>query len=1560
MASSSQVILSSSIDWLQWFQLIETSAVNADIWEYVDPSIKKDIIPTCTEPEEPTYRTVNPTATTFRDLESLEREELRDLRSSFKRKYTIYREQKVALSNLVKRIQETVDHKHHYLLRGIHTPHGMLIALKDRLSPTEKDRERDLVEAFNKLKKMPRNSDIDDWLAEWQSTYTQCKALDLPEVHKNRASVTFLNALRDVDALFADAELREIQKLEEDDKEGPDVIKFLNRYETRRRMFPPQNGRTQPTFVTFQGKSPPGNKENKNSNPGFVTRDSFQQKKNFEQRKPPALCLCGKDHFFGSCPYLVEVIRPAGWKPNPQTARQINNTLKEDAKIRATVERAKEKALKRHAYAESKTPKTPDSLASPLTDLAIANDSSVIRPTSEPHRPDSVMCNFYHVGDAHSASSEVIYELRNSILLDSASTIHVSNDFNRFTDYFEAITNDYLIAGNTTIPVLGYGTTMVYATTPDNKGIHKIALTNTAFVPSFHTSLISLRRAMQKGFDWHIRSGTITHNGVLICKVFDKFDQWVVEYNPIDKSNFMIVSKTFATVKKSSKPLTSAATKDIWHRRLGHVSMEAVEHISDSLTGAKIIPQKEPLKDISSPCENCTVANLQHQISRRPMVRATKPFERVHFDLIQLNRAFNGDEWALHFLCDKTRVNLGFTFPKKTYARQAIKDLVAFVKRQNQIILIWHTDGEKTLEDSDFAAWLRTEGFVYETIAPYTSEQNGPAERSGGVIFRKARAMRIEAQMPENLWPEFFKAAIYITNRTPTKQLGWLTPLEKLYNDLDRPNPRPSIAHLRIIGCRAYTKINNIPKKSKMAPRALIGYLVGYDSTNIFRVWVPQKRKVIRSRDVIFDEDKRYDPNQPYLEELLHVSVPGKRVILDIPDFRTRNEAIPFGVDELEDDHLDDDDDEEDTDVQDSNLQSADNPSVEKPSESTPVRQLPTPSSSSRQTSRIPESPYDPHQDMFYESDNDENRRPTREIIGNVDERNILTGPRHRNRRRATYIADLQVLDDFPGFYSAFTTGAMLQNPCLTDKPHRDRLPAEPKSWREMQRHPLKERFTAAANREISELLGKQTFKYVERPKNTQILPVTWVFRYKFDTDGFLTKFKARLCARGDLQRLSLEDTYAATLAAKVFRTVMAIAATFDLETNQYDVKNAFPHTDLDEIVYCECPEGFEMDSQCILLLKALYGLRRAPRLWQKKLVSKLTEIGLRQISEEPCLFINDFIFLMFFSDDIATLFHGDSRSKANTFKKSLLESFDIEDLGELKWFIGVRVIRDRPQGKLWLCQDSYIEKITNRFNLQTLKPPRTPMVTKPFQTNSDVATPKDIHLFQQKVGSLLYATTITRPDAARAANKLSEFMKNPSKKHLDAVDRAIQYLHATKHLAIQFSRDSQTFLVASDAAFADNFDRKSTEGYLFMLFGGPIDWRTTKQKTVTTSTTEAELLALSHTTKDYYWWTRLFTDIGLDLDNARDTPILCDNKQTVSILKREQPTLKTQLKHVDIINHWLRQEFQANRIRIQWVPTSEMPADGFTKPLPRQRHEEFIRFLNLTNIYSLLQKPDA
>jgi hypothetical protein len=237
---------------------------------------------------------------------------------------------------------------------------------------------------------------------------------------------------------------------------------------------------------------------------------------------------------------------------------------------------------------------------------------------------------------------------------------------------------------------------------------------------------------------------------------------------------------------------------------------------------------------------------------------------------------------------------------------------------------------------------------------------------------------------------------------------------------------------------------------------------------------------------------------------------------------------------------------------------------------------------------------------------------------------------------------------------------------------------------------------------------------------------------------------------------------------------------------------------------------------------------------------------------------------------------------------------------------------------------------------------------------NDGQATPQEIYLYQRKVGSLLYATTITRPDVARAANKLSEFLLNPSARHQDAVDRAISYLYGTNALAIEYSAlsdpDQSAIDCAGDAAFADDpATRYSTEGYLLKLFNGPIDWRSTKQKTVTTSSTEAELLALSHAAKEVIGWKRLFQAIQLNF--SQDISILCDNRQTIRLLTAETPQINTKLKHIDIHNHWLRQEIANGVLQIQWVPTAEMPADGLTKALPRQRFEIFLKQLGLVDI---------
>jgi hypothetical protein len=114
---------------------------------------------------------------------------------------------------------------------------------------------------------------------------------------------------------------------------------------------------------------------------------------------------------------------------------------------------------------------------------------------------------------------------------------------------------------------------------------------------------------------------------------------------------------------------------------------------------------------------------------------------------------------------------------------------------------------------------------------------------------------------------------------------------------------------------------------------------------------------------------------------------------------------------------------------------------------------------------------------------------------------------------------------------------------------------------------------------------------------DAEILPLMWVFTYKFDEDRYLYKFKARLVVRGDLQQ-DYGDTYAATLAAKIFRCLIALAAAFDLELYQYDVLNAFLNAEIDRLMYVRCPEGYEGElGQLLKLKRALYGLRDAPRL---------------------------------------------------------------------------------------------------------------------------------------------------------------------------------------------------------------------------------------------------------------------------------------------------------------------------------------------------------------------------
>ena len=160
----------------------------------------------------------------------------------------------------------------------------------------------------------------------------------------------------------------------------------------------------------------------------------------------------------------------------------------------------------------------------------------------------------------------------------------------------------------------------------------------------------------------------------------------------------------------------------------------------------------------------------------------------------------------------------------------------------------------------------------------------------------------------------------------------------------------------------------------------------------------------------------------------------------------------------------------------------------------------------------------------------------------------------------------------------------------------------------------------------------------------------------------------------------------------------------------------------------------------------------------------------------------------------------------------------------------------------------------------------------------SNIALSSQINLYQQKVGSLMYAAVISRSNIVFAVSRLARYLTNPGPLHQAAANRTLLYLRRHRDLGLQLGGGDE-YVVASDASFADNSaDRKSSQGYAMKLFGGLVGWRANKQATVTTSTTKAELLALSQAAREGIYIRRLLRELQVKLDSEK-VVIQCDNQ---------------------------------------------------------------------------------
>ena len=492
-----------------------------------------------------------------------------------------------------------------------------------------------------------------------------------------------------------------------------------------------------------------------------------------------------------------------------------------------------------------------------------------------------------------------------------------------------------------------------------------------------------------------------------------------------------------------------------------------------------------------------------------------------------------------------------------------------------------------------------------------------------------------------------------------------------------------------------------------------------------------------------------------------------------------------------------------------------------------------------------------------------------------------------------------------------------------------------------------------AVMEEINALEKNGTWEVVNLPKNHKIVGCKWVFTIKQKADGSIERYKARLVAKGFTQThgIDYEETFAPVAKLNSIRVLFSLAAFFDWTLHQLDVKNAFLNGVLEETVYMKLPPGFEKGKhQVCKLKKALYGLKQSPRAWFNRFGTVVKGFGYTQSQADHTLFYKHSVsgkisILIVYVDDIIVT--GNDLEATTKLKEALARSFEIKDLGLVKYFLGMEVARSKAG--IFINQRKYILDLLKETGLLNCKPAETPLDAN---QKLELAKPEevvDIGKFQRLVGRLIYLSH-TRPDIAFPVSMLSQFMHAPSQKHFEAVYRVVRYLKGTPGKGLLFRKSKDLFVeVYTDADWAGCVnDRRSTSGICTFLGGNLVTWRSKKQSVVARSSAEAEFRALANGICEGLWLKRILEE--LKVQTSQPIRVYCDNNAAVSIA--HNPVQHDRTKHVEVDRHFIKEKIEMGLIRLSYVPSCEQRADILTKGLHKGPFLEMRSKLALQDIF--------
>ena len=254
------------------------------------------------------------------------------------------------------------------------------------------------------------------------------------------------------------------------------------------------------------------------------------------------------------------------------------------------------------------------------------------------------------------------------------------------------------------------------------------------------------------------------------------------------------------------------------HRRLGHLGLSYIEKVAKNVRGID-------LKGLALPehtCEACMTAQQKRKPSRIPMKRANQIVDFIHVDCIGplTPEGYDGLKWCIVFTDDYFRYRFVLTMKRKGEAHRAIIEFWRMLHVQtNRKIKRMRLDNGREFGGKALVQWFKTNGILYEPTVAYAADQNGVAERSGGLLLTRTRAMMHDSGLDLELWPEAIQTAAHLLNRSPTVACGDRLPYQLWKAAINRTDPTdemPDLSYLRIFGSIAHVQI---PKEVRVQGR---------------------------------------------------------------------------------------------------------------------------------------------------------------------------------------------------------------------------------------------------------------------------------------------------------------------------------------------------------------------------------------------------------------------------------------------------------------------------------------------------------------------------------------------------------------------------------------------------------------------------------------------------------------------------------------------------------------------------------------------------------------------